>query len=62
MEASVSKRKSAEDRLAAAIQEMGLEKAEAAFRLLKSYTTPVAKKSKATTRAEQEGFIKRAAV
>ena len=60
----MAKKRSPEQKLAEAIQEMGLEKAEAAFRLLKSYTTPVAKKStkKATTRAEQEGFIKRAAV
>ena len=33
------KRKTAEERLGDAIRDLGFEKAEAAFRLLKSYTT-----------------------
>ena len=35
----MAKRKSPEERLAAIIQEIGLERAESAFRLLKSYAT-----------------------
>lgn len=36
----MARRKSAEERFAAIIQEIGLERAESAFRLLKSYTAP----------------------
>lgn len=35
----MAKKRTPEQRLAEAIQEMGMDKAEAAFRLLKSYTT-----------------------
>lgn len=35
----MAKRKSPEERLAAIIQEIGLERAESAFRLLKSFAT-----------------------
>lgn len=35
----MAKKKSPEERLAAIIQEIGLERAESAFRLLKSFTS-----------------------
>ncbi len=53
----MAKRKSVEERLAAAIQEMGLERAEAAFRILKSYTTkpePKTRKKHAAVGVQQK--------
>lgn len=48
------KRKSAEERLGDAIRELGFEKSEAAFRLLKSYNTKPEPKTRKIKEVKQQ--------